>query len=96
MRKGDLAREVCFIASGAVGFDTLGQKVKLGRGEMFGQLSMLSRRIRKSQAVAITHSTLLVLDEVRFRKLLRRNATLRDAVRESAARRGLDPALLQM
>ena len=96
MRKGDVAREVCFIASGAVGFDIAGSKIRLGRGEMFGQLSMLSRRLRKSQAVAITHSTLLVLDEVRFRKLLRRNATLRDAVRESAARRGLDPALLQM
>lgn len=96
MRKGDLAREVYFIASGAVGYDTAGSKAKLGRGEMFGQLSMLSRQSRKTHAVAITHTTLLVLDETRFRRLLHRNATLRTAVLDSAARRGLDATLLQM
>lgn len=89
MRKGDVPREVCFIASGAVEVETAGQKSKLGRGDMFGQLSILSRQLRRTQITAISHSTLLVLDEVRFRRLLERSEALREAVRESAERRGL-------
>lgn len=90
MRKGDIPREVCFIASGAVEVETAGQKSKLGRGDMFGQLSLLSRQIRRTQIAAISHSTLLVLDEARFRRLLERSETLRAAVMDSARRRGLD------
>jgi monovalent cation:H+ antiporter, CPA1 family len=96
LRKGDLPREVSFIASGAVDLETAGQKFRLGRGEMFGQLSLLSRQIRRTQATAISHTTLLVLDEVRFRKLLKRNQDVRSAVLESAERRGLDAAALQL
>lgn len=89
MRKGEVPREVCFIASGAVEVETAGQKHKLGRGEMFGQLSLLNRQLRRSQVTAISHSALLVLDEPSFRRLLGRNDTLRAAVIESAERRGL-------
>jgi monovalent cation:H+ antiporter, CPA1 family len=89
LRKGDVAREVCFIASGAVEVETAGQKHKLGRGEMFGQLSILSREPRPTQVTAISHSTLLFLDEARFRRLLERNEVLRAAVRTSAERRGI-------
>ncbi len=96
LRKGDLPREVSFIASGAVDIEAAGQKFRLGRGEMFGQLSLLSRQTRRTQATAISHTTLLVLDEVRFRKLLKRNQDVRSAVLESAERRGLDAAALQL
>jgi monovalent cation:H+ antiporter, CPA1 family len=89
MRKGDIPREVCFIASGAVEVETAGQKHKLGRGEMFGQLSLLSRKTRRIQVTAISHSTLLVLDEARFRRLLERSDALRAAVKGSAEKRGL-------
>jgi len=96
MRKGDTPREVCFIASGAVELETAGQKFRLGRGEMFGQLSLLSHQTRRTQAIAISHTTLLVLDEARFRRLLKRSRKLRSAVIESAERRGLDAAALQL
>lgn len=96
MRKGDPPREVCFIASGAVAFETAGQKFRLGRGEMFGQLSLLSRQTRRTQATAISHLTLLTLDETRFRRLLHRNQAVRAAVIDSAKKRGLDPAALQI
>jgi CPA1 family monovalent cation:H+ antiporter len=39
---------------------------------------------------AIAPSTLLVLDEARFRRLLGRSPALRAAVRDSAATRGVD------
>ena len=92
-RKGDTPREVCFIASGAVEVETAGQKQKLGRGEMFGQLTLLARQARRTQVTAISHTTLLVLDETRFRKLLERNELLRSAVHGSAEQRGVDISL---
>jgi CPA1 family monovalent cation:H+ antiporter len=95
LRKGDTPREVYFIASGAVEFETAGQKFRLGRGEMFGQLSLLSRQTRRTQATAISHTTLLVLDEIRFRRLLNRNQKLRAVVIESARKRGLDISTLE-
>jgi CPA1 family monovalent cation:H+ antiporter len=96
LRKGELPREVSFIASGAVELDMAGQKIRLGRGEMFGQLSLLSRRQLRTQATTISHTTLLVLDEARFRRLLARDQRLRTAVLDSASRRGIDAATLQI
>ncbi|SNX68979.1 sodium/proton antiporter (CPA1 family) [Cereibacter ovatus] len=89
LRRGDAPRKVFFIASGAVESDVAGQKVRLGRGEMFGQLAILTRKPRRAQVTAISHGTLLSLDEVRFKELLRRNAALQAATVESAARRGV-------
>ncbi len=65
---------------------------RLGPGELFGQLGILTRRPRRAQVTALTHCTLLRLDETRFLDLLARNDTLRQAVAESTKRRGLlDP-----
>lgn len=89
MRKDSPARSVFFIASGAVELEAAGQTWRLGRGEMFGELSVLKRMARRAEARAITPSALLVLDEARFRRLLRRSARLREAVQESAAKRGI-------
>jgi monovalent cation:H+ antiporter, CPA1 family len=96
LRKSSIPTEVSFIASGAVEVETAGQTFRLGRGEMFGQLSLLSQRNRRTQATAISHTTLLVLDEGTFRKLLMRNQDVRTAVVESAERRGLDANALQL
>ena len=87
---------VCFIATGAVEIETAGHRLRLGRGDMFGQLSLLSRQTPRAQVTAISHTTLLVLDEPRFRRLLKRSQSLRDAVLKSAEKRGLDVASLQL
>jgi CPA1 family monovalent cation:H+ antiporter len=58
---------------------------------MFGQLAVLSRRVRRGEVRAITHGVLLVLDEAHFRRLMTSSPLLRDAVRESAVKRGLPP-----
>jgi len=89
LRRDAAARRVTFIASGAVEIETAGQKHRLGRGEMFGQLAILAKGRRRSQVRAITHCTLLSLDEARFLRLLRRSKKLREAVEQSAARRGV-------
>jgi CPA1 family monovalent cation:H+ antiporter len=94
LRRDEPARSVYFIASGAVEVETVGEPTQLGRGEMFGQLAILMRRPRKTEVRAIAPSTLLVLDEARFRRLLARSPKLREAVRESAAKRGVPPEAL--
>lgn len=97
MRMGEVPSCVYFIASGAVEVERKGQKRRLGRGEYFGHLGLLTREPRSAMVSAITHSTLLTLDETRFRRLLSRNKALRKAVMENAAQRGvsLDAGLLR-
>jgi len=94
VRKDSPARSVFFIASGAVEVETAGQSCRLGRGEMFGQLAILMARPRRTEVRAITPSTLLVLDEPRFRRLLKRSPVLMEAARQSAEKRGINPDAL--
>ena len=91
IRKDSAAKSVFFIASGAVELQTAGQTWRLGRGEMFGQMAILIRKARRTEVRAIAPSTLLVLDETRFRRLLRRSRALQAAVRSSAEKRGIEP-----
>lgn len=63
---------------------------------MFGQMAVLMRKARRVEVQAIAPSTLLVLDETRFRSLLARSQALRNAVRASAEQRGIDPDMLLM
>lgn len=90
IRRGELPDRVWFIASGAVEVARGAQTPqRLGRGEMFGHLTLLRRTPRVGQVVAITHCTMLTLDGARFQTLLRKNAGLRQAVADSAAGRGI-------
>jgi monovalent cation:H+ antiporter, CPA1 family len=94
MRKENGAKSVFFIASGAVELESAGQTWRLGRGEMFGQMAILTNKARRADVRAIAPTTLLVLDEERFRRLLERSQALREVVRTSAEKRGIDPALI--
>jgi CPA1 family monovalent cation:H+ antiporter len=96
MRKDTPAKSVFFIASGAVELESAGQTWRLGRGDMFGQMALLLSKARRAEVRAIAPSTLLVLDEARFRSLLSRSAALQDAVRASATQRGISLDLLSM
>lgn len=94
MRKDSPARSVFFIASGAVELKTAGHSWRLGRGEMFGQMAILMQRTIRAEVHAIAPTTLLVLDEARFRRLLERSKALREAVRASAEKRGIEESVL--
>jgi len=91
LRKDGAVKSVFFIASGAVELESAGQTWRLGRGEMFGQVAILTKNAPRAEVRAITPTTLLVLEVSRFRSLLNKSAALRDAVRTSAEQRGLDP-----
>lgn len=89
LRRDSTSRSVYFVASGAVEMEVAGQSWRLGRGEMFGQMGLLLRRPTRAEVRAIAPSTLLVLDEARFLRLLKRSKPIQEAVRASAARRGI-------
>ncbi|WP_272007752.1 cation:proton antiporter [Roseovarius sp. ZX-A-9] len=89
LRRDSPSRNVYFVASGAVELAVAGQTTRLGRGDMFGQMGLLMRRPPRTEVRAIAPSILLVLDEERFLRLLRRSKAIQDAVRESATRRGI-------
>lgn len=94
IRRGDRAETVYFIASGAVEAEyEQAEKARFGRGEMFGQIALISGdHIRHVQVRAITHCAFLMLDEARFLALMRAAPHLRQEVRREAIRRGADPA----
>jgi CPA1 family monovalent cation:H+ antiporter len=83
--KDSPSNSVFFVASGAVVQEIAGQAMRLGRGEMFGQMGVLTRRPRRAEVIAITPTSLLELDEAGFRRILKRSAALRQAVRDSVA-----------
>ena len=91
LRKENAGKKVFFIASGAVELESAGQTWRLGRGEMFGHMAILTNKARRADVRAIAPTTLLVLEEDRFRRLLERSRALREAVRSSAKKRGIDP-----
>ncbi len=89
LRKGEVPHSVFFIASGAVELERKGQKLRLGSGEFFGHIGLLTREPRRAMISAISHCTLLSLDEARFKRLLSRNRALYQAVLHSAETRGI-------
>lgn len=89
LRRETPSRSVFFVASGAVELEVGGQVWRLGRGEMFGQMGLLMRRPQRVQVRAIAPSTLLVLDEERFLRLLKRSKAIQTAVQDSARQRGI-------
>ena len=95
MEHAQIARGVWFIASGAVEMLQAGQITRMGTGEFFGELGVLLKRTRRARVTAISHCTLLILDQTRFLDLVRQNAALRQAVTERAAKRGatVDPEI---
>jgi CPA1 family monovalent cation:H+ antiporter len=80
-------KRVFFIASGAVELKTGGHSWRLGRGEMFGQMAILTKKPFRAEVRAIAPSTLLIMDEARFRRLLGRSEVLQHAVQASAEKR---------
>ncbi|WP_176083157.1 cation:proton antiporter [Martelella sp. HB161492] len=89
LQRESSSREVWFIASGTVNVLTDGVKIRLSRGDMFGQFAVLARRRKPIQVSAVADCILLALDEHSFRKLLIRPGAFRSAVIASAKKRGV-------
>ena len=70
IREGDRADACYFIASGAVEVLQPARRIRLGSGEFFGELALLTGRRRQSDVVALTYCQLLVLRRADFQHFL--------------------------
>ncbi len=87
IRRGDRADAVYFIASGAVEVAVAGREIRLGPGDFFGEMALLSGERRSADVTAIDYCELLRLDQRDFRQFMGRHPQLRSIVNEMAAKR---------
>ena len=73
LRKGERGDAVFFIASGAVEVVLPHSRVRLGSGEFFGEMALLSGRPRQADVVALTYCQLLVLRRSDFERFMKVN-----------------------
>jgi CPA1 family monovalent cation:H+ antiporter len=73
IRRGDRGDAVFFIASGAVEVRSPARRVRLGTGEFFGEMAMLSGRLRQADVVSLTYCRLLLLRKADFERFLAAN-----------------------
>jgi CPA1 family monovalent cation:H+ antiporter len=80
IRKGDRGDAVFFIASGAVEVALPARGVRLGSGEFFGEMALLSGRPRQADVTALTYCRLLVLRKADFERFMSTNPEARAAI----------------
>lgn len=104
-RAGDEADGVYFISKGEVEVSVAGRQIKLGVGEVFGEMALISGQPRSADVTALDYSTFAVLSKRDFRQLLRKYPEIRSQIAGLAAQReeidrrlladGLPPESLQ-
>jgi CPA1 family monovalent cation:H+ antiporter len=87
IRKGDRGDAVFFIVSGSVEVALPAGPVRLGSGEFFGEMALLSGRPRQADIVALTYCRLLVLRRADFERFMAANPEAREAINRVAAAR---------
>ena len=88
IRKGERGDAVYFIASGAVEVILSERRARIGAGEFFGELALLSGRPRQADVVALTYCQLLMLRRTDFELFMQANPEARDTIlRVADARR---------
>jgi voltage-gated potassium channel len=87
VRRGAPGDCMYFIASGEVEVRLRPGSVRLGAGEFFGEIALLTGGPRNATIVSVQPCTLLTLDIVDFRQLLGRQPDLARVVNDEAQRR---------
>jgi monovalent cation:H+ antiporter, CPA1 family len=88
IRKGDRGNAMFLISSGAVEVVLPNGKVRLGSGDFFGEMALLSRRPRQADVVALGYCRVLVLSAADFRRFLRNYPQARAEINRIAEERG--------
>ena len=88
IRTGDAADGVYFISQGEVEVSVAGRQIKLGAGEVFGEMALISGQPRSADVTALDYSTFAMLSERDFRQLLRKYPDIRAQITSLAAQRG--------
>ena len=88
IRAGDQADVVYFIAAGEVEVVVNGHKSRMGPGDFFGEIALLSGQSRSADVIALDFCKLLTLSQRDFRELLRRYPGMREPIAAVAKERG--------
>jgi CPA2 family monovalent cation:H+ antiporter-2 len=88
IRAGDAADEVFFISEGEVEVSVGGRRIKLGPGDFFGEMALMSGAPRSADVTATDFSRFATLGRRDFKRFLHRFPEVRDEIEELAARRG--------
>ncbi len=70
IKKGERGRGMYFISSGAVEVVLPNERVRLGSGEFFGEMALLSRRRRQADVISLGYGRVLELAAADFRSFL--------------------------
>jgi CPA2 family monovalent cation:H+ antiporter-2 len=76
IRKGDRPDAAYFISSGQVEVSTPGSKVRLGPGQLFGEMALLTGARRSADVTAVDYCQLLVMTARDFQLFVQRNPAL--------------------
>lgn len=87
IRKGENGDAAYFIASGAVEVQTANDTVRLGRGDVFGEIALMTGGKRSADVVAIGYCHLLSLKAQDFKVLLEKSPDLKVHVAKLSAER---------
>ncbi|WAP68090.1 cyclic nucleotide-binding domain-containing protein [Jiella pelagia] len=95
IRTGEIGDAAYFIASGAVEVERGSVKVRLGSGEIFGELALIFDIRRQADVRAIAYSSVLRLSAQDFAQFLARHPDLRARI-EAVARARMDENQMPM
>jgi CPA2 family monovalent cation:H+ antiporter-2 len=87
IRKGDRANAMFFISSGKVEVHVSGKRLKLGPGDFFGEMALLSGSRRTADVVAVDYCQFLTLDVEDFRAFMEKYPDLRGQFDTVASKR---------
>lgn len=87
IRVGDRAETVFFIAAGAVEVAVAGKKIRLGSGEYFGEMALLSGERRTADVTAVDYCEFFTLDRRDFRRFLSQHPSVKASIENTAANR---------
>lgn len=87
IRKGEKGREMFFLISGALEVCLPNQTIRLGSGDFFGELALLTNAPRTADVNALGYCELLVLRAADFSALLEQNPSLSQQVADMAKTR---------
>jgi CPA1 family monovalent cation:H+ antiporter len=97
IRKGERGNAMFLISSGAVEVVLPNDRVRLGSGDFFGEMALLSGRRRQADVVALGYCRVLVLSAADFRRFLRDFPSAKaeiDRIAEERARANEEKALV--
>ncbi|MGZ3324660.1 MAG: cyclic nucleotide-gated ion channel, partial [Xanthobacteraceae bacterium] len=81
-RRGEAAHSMYFIAAGEVEIQLKRENVRLGAGHFFGEIAALRRARRSATAIAVTRTSLLVLDAHDLHALMDREPRIAERIRD--------------